>query len=301
MDSSNKSLIAVAVIAAFAIPLFVVLYLWSAGGDPIDLMIQAIFLFSLVPVIVMSAYMWATGRGAMLLAGYNTSPKAVRDLYDSKALTRFIGMSMTVSMILMLIALESIFLFDGMLPFWVLFIVSLVVLFAGLIYANTGSRFLKEGVTPQDVKGTAAEEIRKNKGRNTKITILSIVSVAVVLIGVFFFIGSGSVNATLTDDILKVEAPMVGESIQVDDISNVEWRDSFDNGRRVGGFGGTDISSGNFQNDEFGRYTLASYNSVPGHIVVHYSGGVLVFNLDSEEKTVQMFNDLQERLAELSD
>lgn len=301
MDRSDKSLVLLAVAIAFAIPLIIVLYLWTAGEDPMDVLLQAVFLFIMVPIIVMGGYMWATGKGAMLLAGYNTSPKAVRDLYDSKGLSRFIGMVMTVSMIFMLLGLEAMLLLNEMLPFWVLFIISLVILFAGLVYANTGGRFLKEGVAPQDMRATAAEEAKRTKGRSMKLTVLGIAVIAVILIGMFLLAGAGSVTAALTDDSLRVEAPMVDESIQMDDVSSVEWRSSFDAGRRVGGFGGNEVSSGNFQNDEFGRYTLAAYNSVSGHIVVHYSGGVLVFNLDSQEKTEQMYDDLRETLANLND
>lgn len=297
----NKPILALALAAAFLVPLIIVLYLWTVGADAMDLAIQALLLFLMVPLIVLSAYMWATGKGSMLIAGYNTSPRAVRDLYDSAALTRFIGMLMTVSMVLMLVALESIFLFDDMLSFWALFAVSLVILLGGILYTNTGGRFLKEGVSSQDVSRTMSEERSKNKGRTIKLTIIAVVVTVAILIGVFLFLGSGNVNATLMDDRLRIEAPMVDEFIELGDIIEVEWRDSFDAGQRVGGFGGTEVSSGNFRNDDFGRYTLASYNSIPGHIVVHYSGGVLAFNLDSEEKTVQMYEDLRGRLAELED
>jgi hypothetical protein len=46
--------------------------------------VQVLLLSIIVPLIALSAYTWATGRGAMLIAGFNTAPKAVKDLYDSR-------------------------------------------------------------------------------------------------------------------------------------------------------------------------------------------------------------------------
>lgn len=299
MDRSTKFL-SLAVAISIIVPIALAVFLFADGGDSVGLMIQALFLAALLPLIVMGAYMWATGKGSMLIAGYNTSPKAVRDQYDAEAMTKFTGMLLTISLVIMLAALETIFLFDSMAPFLVLLMASVVVLAVGLAYMNSGGRFLKEGVSPQDVKETTVQERKKSKRYKWGL-VLGVVVTAVILIGIFLFMGYGSVNATLTDDSLRVEAPMMDESIQLDDVTSVEWRDSLDKGSRVGGFGGTEVSSGNFKNGEFGTYKLASYNSIPGHIVVHYSSGVLAFNLDSEEKTVQMYEDIQAALDWLSD
>jgi hypothetical protein len=42
----------------------------------------------------------------MFIAGYNTSPKAVRDLYDSKALAKFVGKVVTIFLVIILIGME---------------------------------------------------------------------------------------------------------------------------------------------------------------------------------------------------
>ena len=136
----------------------------------------------------------------------------------------------------------------------------------------------------------------KDRTRSRKIAIASLAVTAIILIAVFAFIGSGKVSASLDPDGLQVSAPFVNEKVPYEDITSVELRASFDDGRRVGGFGGTEVSSGNFQNSELGRYVLARYNSVPNCIVVHHAGGVLVFNLDTVDDTTSMYHELLTKL-----
>ncbi len=289
MDRDTKVL-ALIVIASIAAPLALIAALLSSGVDFLDFM-AALMLLIFLPILVLSIYMWATGKGAMFIAGYNTSPKAVRDLYDSKALAKFVGMVVTIFLVMLLIGLELLLLDVSETLSVVLIAVGTIFLFASLVYMNTGGRFLKEGADPSKVVITD-----KERKRNRAI-ILAVLGVsAIVLVAVFFSITSGSVDASLGDDALQVTAPFVDENILYADVSSVELRDTFDNGRRVGGFGGTEISSGNFQNDEFGRYTLARYNDVQSCIVVHHANGVLVFNLDTADGTERAFEDLRSRV-----
>ncbi|MBI0584391.1 MAG: DUF3784 domain-containing protein [Methanomassiliicoccus sp.] len=290
MDRSTKFLL-LAVIASIAAPLVLFALLWGGSVDEVDLIVHGLIIATILPLIVISMYMWKTGKGAMLIAGYNTSPKAVRDSYDSKALAKFVGKILTITLVIMLVALEMLLLNISTNLFWALLSGSMIFLFASIIYMNTGKRFLKEGAELSKV--VISDKDRK---RNRAIVLAAIAITAITLVAVFFFAGSGSVSASLEDDGLQVNAPFVDEHIPYDDITAVELRGSFDNGRRVGGFGGSDISSGNFQNDEFGRYVLARFNNVESCIVVHHSGGVLVFNLDTADGTARMHDDLRSRL-----
>lgn len=288
VDRSTKILLLI-VIASIAMPFALVALLSASGWNVSDLIVQALILAVMLPLIASSLYMWATGKGAMLIAGYNTSPKAVRDRYDSVSLSKFVGKLMTISMIVMLAGLEMLVLDLSTTMFWVLLFASTAILFGGIFYMNTGKRFLRVG----------AQEIvvaEKDRRRNRLIAVASLASVAVILAAVFLFIGSGSVSASLEHDALQVNAPFVDEHIAYGDIRSVELRQTFDDGRRVGGFGGSEVSSGNFLNDELGRYTLARYNAVESCIVVHHTGGVLVFNLDSSDTTERMYGDLLSKL-----
>lgn len=289
MEKVPKVLVLI-IVASIAVPLALVAAS-VGGGDTADLVMQALVLVVVLPLLSLSIYMWATGKGAMLIAGFNTSPKAVRDLYDSRSLSKFVGMVVTIFLTIMLLAMELLMFDLGITLFLVLLAAGIVFLVASIVYVNTGRRFLKEGADPSNVVVTPAD-----RKRTRKIALAAVGVIAFILVSVFLLIGSGSVSASLEDDGLQVSAPFVDEHVAYGEISSVELRHGFDDGRRVGGFGGTDISSGNFVNDELGRYVLARYNAVGDCIVVHHSGGVLVFNLDSSDATAQMFEDLRTRM-----
>ena len=124
-----------------------------------------------------------------------------------------------------------------------------------------------------------------------------IMAVAIVIAVVALTMTGGHVDVSMDEDGLEVDATMMHEDIQYSDISHIELRDYLDYGVRVGGFGGSDISSGNFRNDEFGSYRLAVYNDVHSFIVVHRTdGSVVVFNLENEESTESFFEELSDRM-----
>jgi hypothetical protein len=82
------------------------------------------------------------GKGAFLIAGYNTMPKEEKEMYDEPALCRFMGK--------MMIALSVCMLFwpaSELLDLQWLFVLGLI-LFLGtvlfmLVFINTGNRFKK--------------------------------------------------------------------------------------------------------------------------------------------------------------
>ena len=82
------------------------------------------------------------GKGAFLIAGYNTASAAEKARYGEKALCRFMG-----KLMFLLAACQVVMGFGTLVGMWLyylgiaLFLVSAV---GGVIYANTGRRFLKK-------------------------------------------------------------------------------------------------------------------------------------------------------------
>ncbi|MBB6452513.1 uncharacterized membrane protein YgdD (TMEM256/DUF423 family) [Salirhabdus euzebyi] len=85
----------------------------------------------------------SVGKGAFLIAGYNTMPKEEKEKYDTVALCKFMGKMMFVlsfSMVFWVLSdlLEKVWLFVlGI----VLFITTVIFI---LFYTNTGNRFRKK-------------------------------------------------------------------------------------------------------------------------------------------------------------
>ena len=85
---------------------------------------------------------FSLGKGAFLIAGYNTASQAEKNKTDEKALCRFMGKLMFLLAGCWLIVLSSAF-FDKMYLLWVGLTVFFVVIVGGVVYANTGNRFKK--------------------------------------------------------------------------------------------------------------------------------------------------------------
>lgn len=293
MERDTKILI-VALAVGLLMPTALIALMLAMGSDVIDVVINGILLFSMLPIMAMGVYMWATGRGASLVAGYNTSPRSVQEQYDAEKMVRFVGKLVFFGSIPMLLAMESIFILSEMWVFWALLAVSMAIFIGGAAYMNTGGRFLKEGAVDPRLLITDEDKKSNRQMLYGLLAISGIVTVVIVII-VLLVAPGGSVDAELLDEGLHVDAPMVNELVRYEDIGSVELRDDLKTGRRVGGFGGDNVRSGNFQNDEFGRYTLASYNDVPLHIVVYHSDEVLAFNLETVEATQAMYDQLVDK------
>lgn len=152
-------------------------------------------------------------------------------------------------------------------------------------------------VTSPDESEKAARSHRTI--RNFMIAI-TVIAVAIVIAVVTLTMTAGHVDVSMDDDGIEIDATMMHEDIPFSDISRIELRDSLDYGARVGGFGGSEISSGNFRNSEFGNYRLAVHNDVGSFIVVHRNDGdVVAFNLNSVESTESFFADLSKRIDDV--
>lgn len=99
---------------------------------------------SLIPIaFIVLGCVFLLGRGARLISGYNTMPRAERERYDRRALCRFMGKMMFYTA-----GCLTFVLVGDRIASKALFVIGFVLLFAGvafmLIYANTGGRFLKK-------------------------------------------------------------------------------------------------------------------------------------------------------------
>ena len=87
--------------------------------------------------------LFSKGKGAFLIAGYNTMPKEKKARYDKNALCRFMGRLMfALAACWVPVALGAVL--DVGWLYGAGIAAYLIVIAAGLIYANTGHRFQKK-------------------------------------------------------------------------------------------------------------------------------------------------------------
>ena len=83
-------------------------------------------------------------KAGWLVAGYNTMPKAEKAKYDEEALTTFVGNLLMIAAATVLVPLVAVPFLDSpdrlIMATWVMFA---AVILGGLVYANTGNRFMK--------------------------------------------------------------------------------------------------------------------------------------------------------------
>lgn len=104
------------------------------GGDIVGLIVAII--------VIAIGIIFLTGRGAFLLAGYNTMSKSEKEKYDSTALCKFMGkIFLPLGVLMPCVSLGKIYNITWL--WWAYSLVVLVLLAFAVIYANTGNRFRK--------------------------------------------------------------------------------------------------------------------------------------------------------------
>lgn len=93
--------------------------------------------------LLLLALLFFSGRGAWLIAGYNTLPRKERERYDARALCRFMGKLMCyLALCVALMGADDLWPGKGLALAGGIWLV-IGIVFA-LIYANTKDRFLKK-------------------------------------------------------------------------------------------------------------------------------------------------------------
>lgn len=100
-------------------------------------------LIILIPFLIF-AMILSKGKGAFLLAGYNTMSESEKAQYDEVALCKFMGKIMYgVSFCILLFAFSDIV--ENQALFMIALILLITIIIFALIYTNTKNRFKKNG------------------------------------------------------------------------------------------------------------------------------------------------------------
>lgn len=105
-------------------------------------MVGILVLLSIILLFIIIGTYLMQGKGAFLIAGYNTMPPEEKDQYDVIALCRFMGKMMyAFSLCLVLFLLGDLYRVDW--PFYMGTVLMVGLTVFMLIYMNTGQRFKK--------------------------------------------------------------------------------------------------------------------------------------------------------------
>jgi len=288
---NSKKLAIVLVSSSLLAPLVLLFFSLETGFFDSKFGVVLLMTFIMLPLAAAGVYMWITGKGQWAISGYNTMGKNQQAYYDGEKLAKDVGKFLVIISLICIMLGAIAYFPNTMLVFAVLMGALFAAIAAFLVYAGNGKRYLK------DQMRTPPPPSKEDRKVMWAIAGVSLSSAVVVFVLVFLLMGSGSVNASANDEKLYIDAPMVNRSLNYEDIVSVELCEDMDLGSRVGGFGGSKVLSGNFNNKEFGDYTLACYKDIRTYIVVEpVKGKMLVFNRNSVEETVDFYNELVEKI-----
>ena len=156
---------------------------------------------------------------------------------------------------------------------------------------------------------TVQQEMRRNKFFGWRDVIVCLLIVGVFLIfrdktGSFLGLGGGldpvleETRFGITDAEGVTHFFGYAEADSIELFSDLK---SFDKGEQVDGTATRSLCSGTWRNSEFGEYELHVQTKLKTYIVVHDAGGVLVFNLESDETTRSLYDYFIEQRASLKD
>lgn len=127
------------------------------------------------------------------------------------------------------------------------------------------------------------------------ITII-VVPILLVLFAVLMF--CGSVDVKLGEESFVIDATFAGDlEVAYGEVDAIEIRDDFDVGVRIMGFGSPRLSTGTFENEEFGRYTLYAYTKSEFYVIMKNGDDVLVVG-GSEEDMRELYDRVSAEIGE---
>ena len=196
-----------------------------------------IFGIIVIPIVVMAIFL-LKGKGAFLVAGYNTMSRAEKARYDEKAMCRFVGWLLIVISFCILLFPVGIYL-EVM---WIAFFAIAVIIFGSIgavIYINTGNRFQKKASSKTSYAKTA--DAQKSKvGRAVIIVTVVVSAVVLIAVGVMLYQGAKDPKVHISDNLI-IEA-MYGVSVEFSDITDITLiKTSMADigfGKRTNGYGG---------------------------------------------------------------
>ena len=158
-------------------------------------------------------------------------------------------------------------------------------LYSYLFYRNQikNGTYKKEGSSPKVSKG---------------LQIFSIICVAAIVVGVCILLFTGHIEYKFRNHYVTVESSFFADmDLQYQDIDEIELVDHKISGIRVMGLGTARLACGSFRNDEIGDFTSYRYIGTDnGIIITTKKGETLVLSAKDEEATVELYNELLNRM-----
>lgn len=138
-----------------------------------------------------------------------------------------------------------------------------------------------------------------SKGKNDihlKIEKGIIIFTIVVMTLVGLVLTTGNIKMQYGEESFTIQASYwMDKEVAYEKIDSIEYRDEKISGSRTGEFGSFRLLMGNFENEEFGKYTRYTYKNCNAGIVLIVNGKELVISGRNQEETRTIYEELVKR------
>lgn len=241
-----------------------------------------VILFGFLTILFLS------GKGAFLIAGYNTAGKAEKMKYDKKKLCRVTGGGMGI--ITLLLAIMGFF--GDNPPGW------LVTLSLFGVLLSIAAILILSNTICQSKNPAAAEETKEGKKRCSKTKRLSLAVTLIFLSGIGIVMITGEIKVSTDEKNVIIQGSYWKDlQLPIEQIQSISYTEDFITGRRTGGFGSLKLLEGNFHNKTFGSYTLYAYSRCSNFIILQTQNRKIVVNASTPEETKSLYHMLENAIS----
>ena len=243
----------------------------------------SVILFSTAALLIIPSILLLTGRGAFLIAGYNTASPAEKAVYDEKKLCRITGGGVLVIGILVLI---MAFLGESLSRPFVIAATIITLLDTIVMVWLCNSPW---------VRSASAAKVEK-PAQHKKAPLISAVITTVSLLLITPLLFAGDIIPEYGDTAVHIKASYWKDlTIPYETISAIDYRDEAMTGSRTEGLGSFRLLLGKFINEEFGSYTRYTYTGCDACVVLHSRGQIIVLSGEDEAATRAIYDTLCQR------
>ncbi|MBQ8409403.1 MAG: SdpI family protein [Clostridia bacterium] len=148
-------------------------------------------------------------------------------------------------------------------------------------------------------EGRATKEDYQMKKISKAATVVVLIAVAMVIAFCLIICFTGNIEMRYDGDSFHAKADYYDDLyVAYDTIREIEYRDSFDGGERIVGFGSPRLSMGSFRNEEFGAYIRYSYTRCDACVVLRIEGNqTVVLSGTDQEQTKAIYNMLSSKIS----
>lgn len=246
---------------------------------------EYLIMWGIVLLLALLSFLIGIGKGDWLISGYNTASAKDRAKYNIRILRKIMSIGLGISALF--IAATNLPIstdLPGFNQFSGIFI--LVVCIVMVILANTIAK-RKEPVI--------IVETEEDKQKHRKVTRISLILSVIILAFVTISLFTGNFDYRISNSILHITASNWKDiDISLEEIESVLLEENITLGRRTFGVGNFKIRGGNFKNQDFGKYTLYSFNSCKTYIVIKTDNQTYVLNKPTVLETEELCQSLLE-------